>query len=953
MHVQSVIEKFPHDAVVSLESASDLDETTLSSSVSTSKGSSSPTQNEPHKTRRRLTGIIEDVGETSLALPAAAKIDSQNQPTDKELDQVKWPSETTIDEENRGELPKGNLETQSLKRHDTVGSSTRRDRAPTGASIAPAEAPGVLVEHLSLVAPVASSDSFAYLYKPKVKLAPRPSLEKRHSGSFGRPVSALPAGIRLGQRDIDTMPRPQTQQNPGRSFFGIPNVRPYGSSVASAYNSPTFDRPISRAGSAVTVPANARYVEHSASATPEKQRLMKALQKRKKTQSAKAASKEADKPLKASQNDHQLSKTIANDNDEHVLSPTTSFTESEAINDRSTSPNLSQNGLIKQTKEAISSNTISDPAQDVIPELDKKPAHPMNNVNVLNEKHIDKETNNLQEAINEPASTPNADSGIMIEESGRNMSMAPACSTSANMLVPPLLGPDLNSRQIQPEGIPLPTAEHEESDLLYQHETSKDIQANTKAALMTLSEHNLKSVEIANDSTNHLAASIKRASESTLGRKQKPQPLTPTRPEDVSRAPSLSEESLLDELQSATVEEAKSVSLSKSPLTPFSPASPRQIEMRRSSETSAKPAQPEAEAPRTPAVDQSLLGISRLHSDLQVSNTHVSSLPTRSSSMPMKPGTGRDSPSVLTALPMRADSSSPVPSHSPDMERPTSKKSAVSSLISQRIKAFENFSSSGTQSTSAKAIVTPAIVSLRKTSLNTPQASAGAESGRGGNFFQTQTGYPTPSPSPQGFSARLIKTNKPSASNAKQKGGPISINTTFKKDPSTSSLERGTVLDEAPRSPPARVNKRPSFFGPKSPKKKSASISTTNSSREGMTLPRADASSSRISVTSSRSGSDAPAGPPRSQSSDSITSDSEKRGSKKKRLFKRLSNIAGAPRRTIAQTLNPTLNSQSIPENQEPEPSKRWSTNVAVGDVNVQFPDTLVCVTFLGMHRIS
>lgn len=51
-------------------------------------------------------------------------------------------------------------------------------------------------------------------------------------------------------------------------------------------------------------------------------------------------------------------------------------------------------------------------------------------------------------------------------------------------------------------------------------------------------------------------------------------------------------------------------------------------------------------------------------------------------------------------------------------------------------------------------------------------------------------------------------------------------------------------------------------------------------------------------------------------------------------------------RRSIGQALNPSLNDQPIIEHQELEVDKGWSS-VIIGELNVQFPDTLVCTMLI------
>ena len=67
----------------------------------------------------------------------------------------------------------------------------------------------------------------------------------------------------------------------------------------------------------------------------------------------------------------------------------------------------------------------------------------------------------------------------------------------------------------------------------------------------------------------------------------------------------------------------------------------------------------------------------------------------------------------------------------------------------------------------------------------------------------------------------------------------------------------------------------------------------------------------------------------------------EKKDSRRSRLLRRMSSISTMSRRSIAHALSPSPKQSPIIERQEPV-QEGPSTAVDVGDVNVQFPDTLV-----------
>ena len=852
--------------------------------------------------------------------------------------------ESELNRENSVERPsrRGRLET-----HSTLSSFAGKETVISGQSYSPSKESRDIGDRKFEVSTLASSEALAHLYKPKIKVVPRPSLENRHSGSFIRPVATLPASIRLGQRETDTMRRPHTQQVHSKPFFAIPNVYPNGT-AASVYNSPTFDRPISRAGSAATVPANPRHSEQPDTPPPEKQRLMKALQKRKKNQMAKANAETnrasivpGGNQYPKRENTHEVSEVVTNEAIDQK-SPRKTRGNADSSSDRpSSQSHVNPQAMVADLKvEPVSSATSS--------EL-KEPSLPQPRDTTANH-----ETEATREATDDPFQSEETPShslqnNLKLSPKARNSQSPPpeqdnTLTEDAHEAREPPCEPDL--LQKEPQDIPLPPENDQERAAIGFSDVGKAIDDDPAPEVKSSPKQNLEPVLEQQDDLDPITVSIQHASESTLDRKQKPPPITPTRPEDVSRAPSLSDESLLEEIQSATVEEATSISLSKTPTTPtpFSPTSPRRIDMRRSSEGSRKLPQLTNETPPPSTISHSQKGsMSRFHSDSEILKAGPDQIPQVSFTTAPQPTTETQSPESVTALPRREDSASPVPNRE-EGERQALKKTGVSSLISQRIKAFESFSSSKPQPNPTKAVVTPAFVSIRKASLNTPPTSAQGEPGRNGSYFSSQTGYPTPSPSPHSFSARLFGKSNPTHLDRKE--SPTSVSAGIATNVSNSSMDSKSASGDL-QGPATTSNKRSSFFGSRSSKTQS-SVSSAASLKDGLAPSKTDVSTSRLSFSSRRSSSDTQV-PTRSLSPESLASDGEKKESKRKRLFKRLSSIGGAPRRNIAEALSPasTLNNQPILESQEPPPSWKWSTTVTLGDVNVQFPDTLVSTVHL------
>ncbi|KAI4280582.1 MAG: hypothetical protein L6R38_004344 [Xanthoria sp. 2 TBL-2021] len=400
---------------------------------------------------------------------------------------------------------------------------------------------------------------------------------------------------------------------------------------------------------------------------------------------------------------------------------------------------------------------------------------------------------------------------------------------------------------------------------------------------------------------------------------------------DYSDEQFLSDDSFMEELKSATVQEAKPISVSKSPIMPVFP---RSVPDSKSTEE-LRPASVSSHLER----------------------------PKRRNDLPMMPKL----PDLYSA---RSSSAPYAPLHEAQLSSPTLKKVGVSSGISQRIKLLEQLSSRPTSpssqlsSPSTALGSSPAFPSTRKTSFRASQAAA--EIAR----FSTQNSKSRPQ------LPHLPKSRSPDRSSSSMrdsvvridvatktgKARPESISVTARiirgshnrisdvpedvSRPRTSDLYPSPLTVEhqsmKPTSPPLSPLKPPN-------PRYARSMSSTSTAQKS-DLPRRDSISSRLSSTPSRRGSEPEL--PRSMSDLSINSMSnldglkdDKKESRKSRLFKRMSNISAASRRSIASALSPVrkdIKEEAIVEHHEPSRETIKPLAVEVGDVNIQFPDTLL-----------
>ena len=385
----------------------------------------------------------------------------------------------------------------------------------------------------------------------------------------------------------------------------------------------------------------------------------------------------------------------------------------------------------------------------------------------------------------------------------------------------------------------------------------------------------------------------------------------------------LSDDSFIEELKSATVQEAKPIRVSKSPITP--------------------------EFPRPPSEHKAEL----------VTNPRSVSSPIDTSNVE---GRKTPSPQTSTLLAPRAVSVSQPRSASPsEISPPMLKKLGVSSGISQRIKALETLSSrptSPSQTLHSPANPPPAFASLgsRNSSLRSRPGTSERPASR-------QSMSPTPAfdltspklitPKPYNQFVSVSATSKP----GKSRPESISVTAKIVRDDRNQTPEVPLDVSE-PRAmelhhSPLKVEHRTSESLPPPSKKPSIkrhttapSISSTSTDYKRESFFTSRRGSIQSASNGSRRGSDVALS--RSASEISLSGVSpdgrteEKKESRKSRLLKRMSNISAASRRSIATALSPAPARQQ-PIAEQPEPVQQAPTAaVDMGDVNIQFPDTLV-----------
>ena len=833
-----------------------------------------------------------------------------------------------------------------------------------------------------------SEDGFGY--KPEIKLGPRPSLDysgrpnrkNSHSQGESRLVSTLPAGVRMPARKA-VPPRQQSQQNQSKHHHSENTRDSPKATITTVMPSPVVNRPSSRSGSIRSLSTLSHTPETKPTATAlEKQRLMKALQIRQR-QMAKRVVEEDPSPqsTKSSTSHHNPAKAM---DDEVVLRVLDEVSPVEGESD------ILHVGM-KDFSDISSVNPQSSPIS--ILEPSEGPSTQASSI-------ADVEESDLCEISTQGQISANSE--LLPHPTGGEIEHALLITNDADVGHELTAKDDQALRSFQhekahliPYDIPLPESTEDEDTLLGLSPDLIEVAEDEETTLVssrnlvavpendasrtvvvpvfppyTIRESNESKITVeSTPSHNHIAMSSN-STNRNVKRRGLVNPIQIGSNLDNLDDNFLSDDSFMEELQSAPVEEAMPISVSRSPITPVFPRSPKSL----------------AESP--PSEGRKLLQESTNSPNKNRSQyllvTHVQDTVKGDSFADVEPSLPKASRSVSNPLDSlnlqterhlsprsskdiarRSVSISPNPMGRAEISLPLSKKIGVSTGISQRIKALEKFTSSPTTQASLTPLaVSPTLINNRKTSIENQRATSDlSENSAARNFsFRRKFPYPTPSPSPQ--ATRLAQNSEsptPGHHDGPAKSQPMSISVTARivrdvpnqkpdvpmdlSEPSVAKLHHSPLIveHEAPtqitKKSPARPTKsRPNSYI-------SNSSSSPEAKRETLVDSRRNSSSSRRPGPS-RKGSDADTSNALSESSynsqESTEGKEEKKTSKRSRLFKRMSSMSSSSRRSIVHALSSSVKEEdTIPEHQHIKSTTPLLT-LDLGDLNIQFPDTLV-----------
>jgi hypothetical protein len=982
VHFTAVTDKFtPHDTTISIVTADELSDSALTSACSLH--TAAPSSSSSNSSRHKLDEITEDAEEGQSTAGESA---STARPPPRTIANpiVVEPTAGAQMDENVVALPEAKLVDEGKRApefsHVSVGTATEQEREKENNSPERSaqrdsfknydslfeDGPDPRLSSQTTRPPL--SDLYAELYaqynKPKVKLGPRPKasldIKRPHTSGNGaqataRPVSSLPPGLRSANRKTHEPKRPKSRDSSAVPSIALPPPPPVPA-IPDIPASPSY-APKSPA-SVRSMPLHAYGGSRLGGVPAEKQRLMKALELRKKQMKAKKEKEEQAAEAAAASmatSTEQDAKTAEPAVPKGLGFSNVSLDDKEA----GTSATPTEEPIEPPEKAEDASSSIEVPASE-----NQKPAlMPDFDVGMTS---CQSETDDIHSAASACSPTSAQTQGSSCAPSTR-----PSSISEDDQQMP---------TEVKPEGS-VESSDHVRAEVTEDEEKSIDSSptvvsetatpgpATEVAAQVDIALSTLTQTSASNDlqarrskresmlvlpSTNaddHLTRR-KTNRESMLymappdteipqTRKQKRQSMVLSVPmaehttrnmdnghfvrdstlisAENSEAEYLSDDSFMEELQSAKFEEAMpvSVSASRSPVTPYFP---------RKASLTDRPAPP-----------------------------------TSASQYDSKPG--RLSPEQLARK-----TSGPWLTHANSDTVVVAKKINVSSGISQRIRALaekSNRESSASVSSLATPDASTSIVAQRKSSFFTTPPSGNSPNGKTtprfsrASFVADKSNSSTPDNKVLQPPPTDTEQNKPPVYNLRGSEKPESVQVTARiiRDPRVQKpslkmptdktpleLHKSPIIIDHQKStrPPSRSKPNLAKAEPTSPRPPSSS----NSKDAGNALPRSSSETSwrpfGRRLSESKTG-----GVPRSRSAHSVDSNEERQEKKKdsrtSKLFKRMSSAASMSRKNSATSSMQEEVPTSLPSVREPPPP------VQVGDLNIQFPDSLVCVLYLSI----
>ncbi|KAL4890248.1 hypothetical protein BDV59DRAFT_204640 [Aspergillus ambiguus] len=927
---QSILDKFsPHDTVFSLSRPSELTESALSSACLLHTASGSITSSSSSLRRRRLMEIAEDAEETPGSKDSAdhsMRMRSFSQLSEATIVPTPTDAQPSSNADTPSE-PSQTVDHPSNERPPSIAAGLGSDAAPSrtlppeDASYAPSEPR----RSTQSARPSLRDLDRSNVPKQKVKLGPRPSMDgsgrPRTAGNLTRsaeqrPVVSLPAGMRSSslRKSTPTPARPRSQGSTVASISGM-STRSSIAPPVPPLLVPPVSMPIARPQ--LSPGAKSLSALSSSGSSHEKERLMKALQLRK-SQMQKRKAQENEKPslniIEDKENIHCGSGKLGSasdcdkrangiENSKEPLSETQPSAPSgpvevpREVEDHAAKHTQSESDAVPDQQEELPDIKAPTTNEEIPTDLrETSEMEQFQKTPILTEPETNAAHEDLAAPVaHEAKSGPGSPSAVIDVPPGEESPKAPEVEITVAASSPPTESkppgpkepeggdqPGESADPLPPQPIPLST-----SPTLESSPGSASDPSQTTASPGTPPQHEL------------LTPEIPTVEEKNVGQpkeKRKPllEPIQVPTPEYSDDDNLLSDDSFMEELTSATVEEAKPISVGKSPLSPgYSNGA---------NDTAAGDAWRNSRAVSNPSA------VGHQMPDMQAV---------------------AGSRSVSTPYPDAAHASSPVL---------VAKKINVSSGISKRIKALEKFSNSPSPSPASQNLTPPSASSSFETLRKRASVSLGA------NPDNTPSRSSTYNPEAFSRASSVSRRGSQSIPEAKRATRSVSVTARIIRDPApndstTESTESGVLnLQASPLTVEHETSEAPlsqSLSAESAANNAERSMSNSSAASAGSGPP--PRSESRLSISSFSRNESAKAG------TEIASSPEEKKESRTSRLLRRMSSIKSHSRKNTVGTLNPVVKEEATPPPaNEPETAAEAPQAVDIGEVNVQFPDTLL-----------
>ncbi|KAJ5370803.1 uncharacterized protein N7496_006895 [Penicillium cataractarum] len=1005
---QSVLDKFtPHDTVLPLTQASDLNESALSSACLLHTASGSITSSSSSLRRRRLMEITEDAEENGAKEETKDKPESQPQPQSQppptvetrqrsgsqksEATIVPPPSTTSPEVEasspdlrpppsrasSRSPLSRGSpseshsspISPSSPRSPESVTSEYSRYRNILDEFPRPSEEVRMSTQSAR---PSLRDLERAAGYTPKVKLGPRPSVDgsgrPRTSGSSRnpdqRPVAAMPAGMRSSSvrkpPSINEVPRPRSQ---GSSFATKPSSRapPIPPLLVPPPSIPISRPPLSPGAKSLGA------LSTSSGLTPEKERLMKALQQRKKQMAKRAEQTKKKQAMADLEEEVKTTKTKesvqSEEEDKTIISPARQ-TESPKI-EAETVPEPETKLEPEKPQESQTHGNLAEPPM-LIPEpsevpeqpQEKAPAEPAEDQSSASPEAPAPQSLQDQATVQpaSPSETSKADPELITDapvsdsECPSSPTSGPSADTtfSTDRAETPLetIKSEISQTPVENEVPEVETrAEHEGSAISVPIETKDDLvppSANVEVPLTKETTHDSDTTpESATASPVQQPAEVASVLDQQLeeaATEEVPQTVTiPILPPVESPPSPVVEPPVAPVLVSIEPVPQEETAPEEPPTLSFTPAVPPLDQRRR------KHLEPIQVPTQEFSDDDCLLSDDSFMEELRsatVQEARPVSVKSPNGGDPSWKGSRAvsspylTSPSAMQALAVGRSVSSSYIDNGPTTPVLMAKKINVSSGISSRIKALEKFSSREGPPSGSTTVAGPSASSsfeeLRK------RASVSFPNGTIPDFSRA--------PSVNHHDARPV-------SSANRRTNSISVTARIVRDTSVSPGSSGVEPSESDvlnlQASQLTVEQHETSDEPVS---NGQTVESTTPHVEDRAMSMSSAGSTRQATPVSRPASrlSLSSRPKTDENLHSASPTDEKKGSRASRLMRRMSSITSNSRRSIIGALSPPVKEETVDSPlgnstiSKSSSRQTLSEPIEIGEVNVQFPETLL-----------